>query len=154
MLKSLLAAALLALSTLPAAAQNLIDANNERAVATFIQDQGYRAKLEYLDDGDPVIRSNSSGTNFSIYFFDCDRGTNCKTIQFFVSYDLNDGMTYEKVNEWNRGWRFGKVYLDDENDPFMELDVNIEYGVTHENLADTIDWWLVAMGNFEEFIDW
>lgn len=154
MFQRLASALLFALVAVPASAQNLIDASDERLLAQFLQDQGFRAKLEVLDDGDPVIRSNSSGTNFSIYFYGCERGTDCQSIQFFVAYDLDDGLALERVNAINSQNRFTKVYLDEDNDPFMELDVNMAFGVTHENLADTLEWWLVSMGELERELDW
>ena len=63
-------------------------------------------------------------------------------------------MTMDQVNTWNREFRFGKVYLDDENDPFLEMDVNLDYGVSEGNFLDTLDWWTVVLGRFEEYIDW
>lgn len=140
--------------SLPATAQDIVDSLNERAFVNVLQDFGYKAELEYLDDGEPVIRSATSGTDFSVYFYDCDRGTNCKSIQFFVAYDMPSGMTTEQVNNWNKNWRFGKVYLDEENDPFMEMDVNLAFGVTSKNLEDTVDWWEVVVKDFEEYIEW
>lgn len=154
MIRRTAVALLIIFAALPAAAQNLIDASDEALLAKFLQDQGFRAKLEVLDDGDPVIRSNSSGTNFSIYFYNCERGTNCQSIQFFVAYDLEDGTSLERINQINTRNRFTKIYLDDENDPYMELDVNLAFGVTHENLADTLEWWLLSMGELERELDW
>lgn len=144
--------ALIAATTLPAVAD--IDASSEQLIADFLQKEGYQAKLEVLDDGEPVIRSSEAGSDFSIYFYDCTNGTNCKTIQFFTAYDLDNGMTMDQVNTWNREFRFGKVYLDDENDPFLEMDVNLDYGVSEGNFLDTLDWWTVVLGRFEEYIDW
>jgi len=138
---------------IPAHAQNLIDATDENLIVKFMQDEGFRAKLEVLDDGDPVIRSNNSGTRFSIYFYGCTRGTACTDITFFVAYDLPDGLTFEQANAFNADMRFGRMYLDDEMDPLLEFDVNLDNGTTNENLADSLEIWLDSMGALEEFMD-
>jgi Putative bacterial sensory transduction regulator len=133
-----------------------ITASKPRLIARTMSDEGYKAKLETLEsDNSPVIRSKSSGTNWSLYFYGCDKdGEGCTTIQFHVSYNMTDGMSAESVNSWNRNKRFGKVYLDDEQDPAMEWDVNLDFGVTPKNLLDSVDWWVLTMGNFEEYIEW
>lgn len=154
-MKSLTALPLLAAVLAPGApaAQN-IDARTEQVIAALLQNNGYRAELDYLSDGEPVIRSADGGSSFSIYFYDCDGGTRCRTIQFFSAYDLPQGMSLDRVNEWNRDYRFGKAYLDEEMDPFIEMDVNLDFGVSPENLLDTLDWWTVVMHGFEDFIGW
>ena len=88
-----------------------VDASSEQAIVALMVAEGYQAKLEYLDDGEPVIRSSESGSDFSIYFHDCTNGTACKSIQYFTAYDMDAGMTMERANNWNRQFRFGKVYL-------------------------------------------
>ena len=155
MIRTLTAALGLAILSSGTASGQALDASNEKAIADLLQAEGYRAKLEVLDDGEPVIRSSNGGVDFSIYFYDCDdAGTNCKNIQFYVGYDLTEGMTLEAANAWNKDFRFGKVYLDEEMDPAMEMDVNMDFGVSSKNFLDTFDWWLVVMDRFQEEIDW
>ena len=140
--------------TSPAPAQ-IIDATSEEAFVEFLQDNGYRAKLDYLENGRPVIDSADSGSNFSIYFLGCSgEKQECRTIQFHTGYDLPNGMSMERVNDWNRTARFAKVYIDDQGDPDLEWDVNLEFGVTTENLFYTLVAWTDVMQQFEDFIGW
>ncbi len=74
---------------------------------------------------------------------------------FKAGYNLENGISTLKINEWNRTKRFSRAYIDDESDPFLEMDVNLDYdGVGSENFQDTLDWWRVSVESFEEFIDW
>lgn len=140
----------------PALAQGgNVDASDAAVLAGVLQDLGYRAMLSTDSSGDPLIRSSADGSEFSIFFYGCSSGQACKAIQFSKGYDMATGMSLEQVNEWNREYRFGKVYLDDEADPFIEMDVNLDFGgVARENFADTFDWWLVTTREFEAFIGW
>ena len=45
--------------------------------------------------------------------------------------------------------RFAKAYLDDQNDPVIEMDVNLQGGVSRKNLEETFDLWIYSMGKFE-----
>lgn len=151
----IIAAALAGFVATPALAQDeLVDATNEYTLASILHGLGYPVEVETLDDGDPVIRSKLEGTEFSIFFYNCSSGMECKTVQFYAGYDLTDGMTVDQMNEWNRTKRFGKVYLDDESDPRLEMDVNLDFGVTRANFEDTIDWWFTIVRSFQEYIDW
>ena len=141
-------------SPVAALAANL-DAGNATELVDLLQDLGYRAMLTTDSSGDPLILSSADGSDFSIFFYGCTNGQSCKAIQFSKGYDMDQGMSLEQVNTWNRDYRFGKVYLDDEADPFIEMDVNLDFGgVARENFADTFDWWLVTTREFEAFINW
>ena len=82
---------------------------NERGVVVWKID-GYRAQL----------------------FIDADDGSN---MQFHASF--SDGnATLKKVNEWNRTKRYSRTYIDDDGDPHLELDLDLEGGVTRERIID------------------
>ena len=132
----------------------LVDATDPDGLITTIQDLGYRAKLDSDGAGDPMILSSVGGTDFSIYFYGC-KGANvaCKSLLYKVGYDLSDGTTLEVINNWNETSLFGRAYMDDENDPWLELSVNMDGGVSQMNFEDTFDWWEVIVGRFETHID-
>jgi hypothetical protein len=136
-----------------AAAQALVSAENPAELATIIQDFGFQARLEKDNVGDPVIRSSSSGVEFSIYFYDCKSNKRCKSLHFTAGYDLADGTTLEAMQQWNADKRFASAYVDDENDPFLQMDVNTEGGITQENFEKTLDLWQSLKGEFEDYID-
>jgi len=142
----------LALS-LGAEAQTIVSAENPEELASLIRDLGFQAKLEEDSVGDPVIRSSSGGVDFRIYFYDCKSNKRCKSLHFSVGYDLADGATLAAVQQWNADKRFASAYLDDENDPFLQMDINTEGGITQENFEKSIDLWQSLKGEFEEFID-
>jgi len=123
-------------------------------VAKVLQDQGYRAEITTDSAGDPLIESGVDGTHFSVYFYGCagEEEPRCNAIQFMAAFDLEDGTSFERINLWNREHRFGRGYLDDENDPFVEMDLDVEYGFTTEALANNLDTWSAVLPGFKEFI--
>lgn len=129
-----------------------VDATEPDKLASVIRDLGYRASVEQDDAGDPMIRSSAGGIEFGIVFYGCTDGERCRTLLFQVGYDLESGTTAEVVEAWNEGILFGRAYLDEEADPWLEMPVNLFGGVSRENFEDTFDWWETILGDFERHI--
>jgi hypothetical protein len=135
-----------------AGAQTIVSAENPEQLVSIIQGLGFQAKLEKDNVGDPVIRSSSSGVEFSIYFYDCKSNKRCKSLHFTAGYDLDEGTSLEAMQKWNADKRFASAYIDDENDPFLQMDINTEGGITEENFGKTFDLWQSLKGEFEDYI--
>lgn len=121
-------------------------------VIEVLQAKGYRAQEDEDGVGDPMVRSATDGVNYNIYFYGCE-GARCTSIQFGSAFDLTEPMALARVNEWNRDMRFGRAYLDDEMDPILEMDVDLERGATTEQLESVIDTWAAVVPAFKTFID-
>ena len=151
--KSLLAAIALTLAPLGANAQALVDASDVDILAALVQDEGYRAVTGTDGVGDPMITSSANGYEYDIFFYGCTDGENCRDVQFSVSFDMEDGMSLTRAQDFNLEKRWVKVYLDDESDPRLEMDANLYGGVSATNFKDTVDWWVIMMNDFIAYID-
>ena len=95
-----------------------LDALTE-AVTNALQEAGYRAKSPRPGR----IATASSGMNFTLSF---DDATSC---QFRCGVIMNMPLEavpnwLERANRFNRDYRFGKVFLDSDNDLVMTVDLN------------------------------
>jgi hypothetical protein len=122
-------------------------------VAAALQAKGFKAEISKDSGGDPLIRSAADGSNFSIYFYSCDKAERCVAIQFSAGFDLAKGTTLEVVNSWNKDRRFGKAYLDADKDPYLEYDIDVEHGATTEALENVVDVWESVLPTFKKHID-
>ena len=148
----LAAAAAAAAWTLPADAQ-MVKAQDPGSVVRALQQGGYAAKLGTDKEGDPMITSGDSGTTFQIFFYKCTDHKQCATVQFHSGYDLAQPVGLERINEWNRSQRFGRAYLDKEDDPILEMDVDLDDGGLSPLLfIDNVEFWASVLGNFEKHI--
>jgi hypothetical protein len=134
-------------------AQTIVSAENPAELVAIIQKLGFQGKLEKDNAGDPVIRSSSSGADFSIYFYDCTNNERCQSLHFTAGYDLPDGTSLDAMQQWNAEKRFASAYLDDESDPYLQMDINTEGGITQENFEKSLDLWQSLKGEFEKYID-
>lgn len=133
---------------------DLVDATDAPALAALLEAEGYGATLGTDDYGDPYIESAAEGLNFQIYFYGCEDGAACTDIQYHAGFNLDGPLSPEQMNDWNRGWRFGRLYNDDEGDPHLEYDVTLAGGVSRANFQDTFQVWRETLVSFKEHIGW
>ena len=134
-------------------AAQIVDGSDPRALVNIIQELGYRATLEVDGEGDPLIRSSVGGTQFALVFYGCsDQHDGCQILLFKAGYELNDKVGMDVINQWNATRLFGRAYLDDVSDPWLELVLNMHGGVTRAQFEKTFEWWETSVGEFEEEI--
>ena len=154
MFDKLLAAGLGAVLSTSATAQTAT-ASEPQSIVAALQAAGYAAQLDQPADGDPKIRSKSSGSSFTIFFYNCEKHRNCTTIQFYAGYDTKTAPTLEVINSWNREKRFARAYLDKSSDPVIEMDLDLDSGgMTRALFTDNLDTWTSLMAAFEKHIGW
>lgn len=132
----------------------LVTASTFDLILASLQRNGFAAELTTGGDGDPLIQSTDRDQPFSIQFYGCTDGKDCAFIQFIKGWNMDDGITLAKIEEWNAKKVWTKAYRDDEKDPWLTHPINLFGGVTVENLDDSIDWWKVMVKQFEEHIGW
>ncbi|MDD7969502.1 YbjN domain-containing protein [Roseinatronobacter alkalisoli] len=136
------------LALAPAAiAQSLIDAGDVDAIANIARGYG-SATIQSDNVGDPQILGRIDGVMYTVNFYGCTNGADCTTVQFRAGWKNPGDITLDDMNLWNQDKRFGKAYLDFEDDPVIEWDVNLFGGVSTQNLDDTFDWWRIVLENF------
>lgn len=137
----------------PALSQN-IHADDPASMTEVLQSFGYRAQLSKDSGGDPKISSSSGGAEFSIFFYGCTNGTNCDAISFSSAFDLDPGSNTDLMNEWNRKKRYTKAYLDDEQDPVIDMDIYLgDGGISIDNFRTWVETWERGVGDFKSHID-
>jgi hypothetical protein len=134
-------------------AEQLVRGQDPQSLVRAMQANGYTAQLTVDSTGDPMIRSAAGGTNFQVLFYNCTDHRECATVQFHVGYDLKTAPSLESINDWNRSQRFGSAHLDKENDPILEMDVDLDDGGLSPLLfIDNLEFWTSALGRFEKHI--
>jgi hypothetical protein len=130
----------------PARAEELVKASDMETIAELARGFGSAT----IEKGDTTyVKGRIDGTLYAIFFYDCDaEGADCKSIQFYASWD-DAVVKPDAIGAWNREKRFAKAYIDNEDDPVLELDVNLRHGVARANLEDTMDWWRISLEKFK-----
>ena len=167
MLNRIIAAALLgSASLLPASSAAAADAPatvapttvkaNVDQIADILRKKKFAVETRTDDEGLPYIVTDNDERPFRIFLYDCDGGVrlgDCLSLQFYAAFTIGKPFPIDRINEWNRGRRFGRSYLDKDNDPSIEMDVNMAAGgMPPELFEDTVDLWIEIFTAFDDFV--
>lgn len=128
------------------------DANQ---IADLMAEFGLKTERSLADDGTPLLESEIDGYTFQVHFYGCNSDHICDAIQFSSGFAEDHAVEYELMDRWNREYRFGRAYLDSEDDPWIEMDINLEGdGVSATNFKESLAYWQSILGTFTTHIGW
>jgi hypothetical protein len=135
----------------PAMGQELLDGSKVDEIVALARGYGYAA-VEQQPGGAPRIAGNINGVPYYVFFMNCGTdGTNCEDINFYAAF-AGVKPTMDALNAWNRDKRFGNAYLDADLDAAIEFDVNLEYGVSKDNLDAAFSLWSVLLAQYIDYV--
>lgn len=151
---SILIMAVAASLATPSAAANVIADVDQ--VAAALKRGGYTVEIKETKDG-RFIRSTRGKENyeFSVFFYGCDANTtrNCKSVQLYAGFSPKTKPTLEALNAYASDNRWGRIYRDDDGDPVVEMDIDLEKGGMSEALfLDNLEYFEAVMDRFGEFV--
>lgn len=146
----ILAASAVLLSN-PALAANVV-ADLDR-IAQTMERAGYQPE-QGSSDGERYIKAKLDQYEFLVLPFGCDdTQRNCRSAQFFISFDPERSPSLEAMNAYSRENRWGRIYLDKEGDPALEFDLDLEEGSMSEALfLDNLAYWETVVQAYATFV--
>ena len=148
--RTVIVATVLAVLSAPTLAQELVDGGDVDAILEIAKAHG-EAVLEIQTDGDPRISGRINGLGYQLFFMNCTAGKDCEDLNFYAGFaELKP--TVDAINDWNRNKRFGNAYLDSDLDAVIEFDVNLEFGVSRDNLDAAFGLWELLLQQYAEHI--
>ncbi|RMF39183.1 MAG: YbjN domain-containing protein [Alphaproteobacteria bacterium] len=109
--------------------------------------------------GDTTLEGSIDGTDFQIYFYECDGGdmasvakpdSQCLGYEW-RSYFLRYPTDTDQVNKWNADHHYGKLWVDNDGDLAVQLNVIVEGGVEDDNILITLAWWRAIVQDVHNF---
>jgi hypothetical protein len=135
----------LLVAAFPLAAQSRIYSRVTGAEMTeILRQEGYAPELSKDGSGDPAIKFSMEGTRCVLVFFSC-KEQSCESFQYAAGWAVKDKPAIDLINAWNAKKRFGRAYLDNDRDPRLEMDIDLDGGVTGEYLKATIQTWRAVL---------
>lgn len=138
-----------------AGAQQWIDAKDPKTLFALAKTEGFAPEMMSKTGESPSFRMTTDGHKSLILFMDCDdSNTQCKTIQFYAGYSVDDLFSVDRVNEWNRDKRFGRAYVDKSGDPVVEMDLDLDFnGLPRANVVESFRVWRSIVRSFATFVN-
>ena len=121
----------------------------------LMESQGYRVRLVPQTNGNPMLQTAAEGLSFTIFFYDCrpSEPRRCRSIGFSAGFRLPAPVDADLVADWNRRRRFGVAFSEDDS-AYLSLNVNVDGGITAENLLDTLALWEDSLVDYVDYIGW
>lgn len=129
----------------------MFDASDPSGIVRFMEKTGYRVELATDTRGDPVISGRISRTDYLVQFYECESGQFCNSIQFLAQSPKPASFTAETANTFNMRWRYVRLSWE-ATQIKLQMDVNLDAGVTADNLEDTLDIWKQLIEIYERDI--
>lgn len=149
----LAAAAVISVPSLVSA--EMLVATDPDTLVEFFVEEGADVERTVDNAGDPKLKIEYYGSDFVLYFYDCNDNADCKSIQFFSGYKTEGSVRKSKVNEWNADNRFARAYISESGSARIEHDLYLgKNGIDADDFAALVSKWTSAEGEFEDFIDW
>lgn len=148
------AAGLTAMAQPPSAERvrgGMFDASDAAGIARFMEKTGYRVELRADAKGDPVIQGRISRSDYIIQFYECESGQTCNSIQFMTQAQRPASLSPDAANAFNARWRYVRITYEP-SQVKMQMDVNLDAGVTADNFEDTLDIWKQLVEIYERDI--
>lgn len=120
-------------------------------VAKVMRAKGLPTTISIDEYGDPQIDTASNGAKWMVRFYHC-KNDRCPSMQFNAGWNLTNGMALPTANRWNKEWRFGTVFVDDQGDPYIKYDMDVERGITTEAIDNNLDRWFQTLKDWQKFM--
>ena len=142
-----------AMTSMPVQAE-LVGASDATVIQQIMQGQGLSVELKSAKDSADYLESRHNGLKFLVLFMNCDDAKrNCKTMQFYMGFNDAKETSLEAINNWNKNKRFARAYRDDEGDPVLEMDLDLDFkGIPRENVGEAINTWKALMEAYQTHI--
>ncbi|HEU0222837.1 MAG TPA: YbjN domain-containing protein [Paracoccaceae bacterium] len=109
--------------------------------------------------GDTTLEGTIDGTDFQVYFYECDGGDmasvaepNSRCLGYeFRAYFLDYPTDAEQVNQWNADHHYGKLWIDNDGDLAVQLNVIVEGGIKEDNVKTTLIWFKAVLEGVHDF---
>ena len=119
-----------------------------KEISVMLSTDGYRPTLGKAEDGDPQIKFKVQGKEVYIDFYDCNKTEFCGSLNISTGWALKTKLKATDLNQWNADNRYIRVYTDEENDPFLEDDIDLDGGATMNNVKEFVKTYVTQLEDF------
>ena len=103
--------------------------------------------------GDPQIQFVIDGLHAQLNFYDCKKQDGrCGSLQLETAVDLENGTTYRVANAFNKQYRYVRMHLDDEMDPYVQYDFEVLHTDARTHLESQIEMFGKLLASFTEAV--
>lgn len=128
-------------------------------LVTILQSQGFAASLTHDGYGDPLIVAEIGNLSFTIITYGCNGDVEpaCARLQLAAQFHLPEGNSESDIavmNAFNQRFLFGRAYIDPYGSATVDYTINLNQGISEDNLVDNLNIWVHVLDNFVTGLGW
>jgi len=116
-------------------------------VAAWLQSEGYSVDIHTSDSGSRHIVTKTQGSPLNIFLGDC-KGERCASLELATGFGTHGQFDTSKINAWNYDSRWCRGYYDNDNDPWLRMNIDLSPGGTYEALSERLAIWNCTLSRF------
>lgn len=132
----------------PVSAQTMIDGTEMQPVLDIFKAHG-SAEVRTTNNGEEYIRGRAEGIIYTAFFYKCDNPRTCN-LQLVASWSGEGPDRRAKIDRWNNQYRFIRARMADSGSILASYDINLAYGVSSDNLDNSLATWRMAIKKFSD----
>ncbi len=106
--------------------------------------------LPVKSDAAPAETAAGEGEGAPLLSLRAGRG--CRDFALSAAFDLEFPVSVQTINRFNREYRFARAVLSAEGAPMIEMDVNLEGGISRDALEVEIEAWRALLLTFSKYV--
>ena len=114
---------------------------------TMLDNGGIVARREHAEDSE-YLKFNLG--SFKVLLLPYGEGPDYPSIQLHAGFKAQADP--EAINAWNRDNRFGRAFLDTDEDPILQYDLDLEGGVTERTIQEAVRTFRALLEDFSESV--
>lgn len=132
----------------PQAEGTMLHSLDQATIGSLIEAAGY--ELEYRTDanGDPELNiapGTSGAREMYAHFNECDVDDACENVMLQAVFDTITPAPYKIINSWNQDNRWSRLYLNGNDQPTLEMDINAYGGIGKDGVEAFVRTFLEAV---------
>ena len=122
------------------------------AIKQLLIEAGDEVTLTLDPTGTPMLEASHHGAKYRVLFYKCDKGKQCKMMQFRIKYELDKAPRSTVLNTFNRDMLYGRVFKTEAGAIAFEENVWTTGGVTWDHLRARRNWFYEGVRVFERHL--
>lgn len=125
-------------------------------IGDLITAAGYEYEARTDEYGEPEMEvkpADSGATGINVFFTSCDVDDGCENAMLRAVYEPIKPEPLKLINDWNRGNRWARAYIDEDNRPTLEMDINAYGGIGRDGVEAFVQTFFDTVPQFAETLN-
>jgi len=122
-----------------------------KTLGDIVREAGFEFDTSTSDDGSPLLvlkPAESGASDIRVEFNGCDIEDACDNAMLRAAFETPTPVPLQALNAWNRENRWTRAYLDEDDTPMLEMDINAYGGIGREGAEAFVHTFLDTVPEF------